>query len=77
MESEGIWGHSGFCPVLLVCLHFFNQIQANNAILQYFMIKINTFLGRVVAFFTEWWSGPTSADRQGQNTGHYFAIGSE
>jgi hypothetical protein len=33
---------------------FFNQIQ-------YFMIKINTF-------FAEWWSGPTSADQQGQNT---------
>jgi hypothetical protein len=27
------------------------------------MVKINTF-------FAEWWSGPTSADRQGQNTGH-------
>jgi hypothetical protein len=26
------------------------------------MVKINTF-------FAEWWSGPTSADRQGQNTG--------
>jgi hypothetical protein len=28
----------------------------------------------VVAFFAEWWSGPTSADRQGQNTdqGGYF-----
>jgi hypothetical protein len=26
-----------------------------------FMVKINTF-------FSEWWSGPTSADRQGQNT---------
>jgi hypothetical protein len=25
------------------------------------MVKINTF-------FAEWWSGPTSADRQGQNT---------
>jgi hypothetical protein len=33
----------------------FNQIH-------YFMVKINTF-------FAEWWSGPTSADRQGQNTG--------
>jgi hypothetical protein len=26
-----------------------------------FMAKINTF-------FAEWWSGPTSVDRQGQNT---------
>jgi hypothetical protein len=25
------------------------------------MVKINPF-------FAEWWSGPTSADRQGQNT---------
>jgi hypothetical protein len=26
-----------------------------------FMVKINTF-------FAEWWSGPTSTDRQGKNT---------
>jgi hypothetical protein len=31
------------------------------------MVKINTF-------FTEWWSGPTSADRQGQNTANPAGI---
>jgi hypothetical protein len=35
-----------------------------------FMVKINTFLGRVVFFLSEWWSGRASADRQGQNTAH-------
>jgi hypothetical protein len=30
--------------------------------------QIQNFLGRVVALFAEWWSGSTSADRQGQNT---------
>jgi hypothetical protein len=33
------------------------------------MVKINTFSA-------EWWSGPTSADRQGQNTIPY-ALGSK
>jgi hypothetical protein len=40
-------------PMLAECRHFshfFYQIQANNAILHYFMVRFNTFLDRVVAF---------------------------
>jgi hypothetical protein len=33
----------GFCPGLLECLHFFNQIQAINAILHYFMVRFKPF----------------------------------
>jgi hypothetical protein len=46
---------------------FFNQIH-------YFMVKITTFfhfqyfMVKITTFFAEWWSGPTSADWQGQNT---------
>jgi hypothetical protein len=66
--SAGAGLLTGFCPGLLECLHFSNhQIQANNAILDYFMVQIQNFLGRVFAF-GEWWSGPTSANQQGQNT---------
>jgi hypothetical protein len=63
-----------FCPGLLECLHFFqpNSLfhgQNHNFffIFHNFMVKINTFF-----FFADWWSGPTSADRQGQgqNTGY-------
>jgi hypothetical protein len=34
---------------------FFKQIWADNANFHNFMVKINTFLGRVVAFFAESW----------------------
>jgi hypothetical protein len=75
-----------FRPGLLECLHFFNRIQANNAILHYFMVKIyiffiyyynfmvkiNTFLGRVVAFFAR--RLMVRANQQGQNTGKPFTI---
>jgi hypothetical protein len=53
---------NGFCPGLLECLHFFNRIQTIDAILHY-RGPIQNFLGRVVAFFAEWWSGPTGRGR--------------
>jgi hypothetical protein len=60
---------AGFCPGLLECLHCFNQIQGNNAILHrrailhYFMVRFKT-----VAFYAEWLSEQTCADLQEQNT---------
>jgi hypothetical protein len=48
--GENSCKNSGFCPGLPGCLHFFNQIQANNAILHYFMVRLKNFLGRVVFF---------------------------
>jgi hypothetical protein len=64
MDATAVkWPPPGFCPGLLECPHFFNQIQANNANLHYFMVRFNISFGWVVAFFAEWWSGPTSADR--------------
>jgi hypothetical protein len=56
-----------FCPGLLVPTFFPPKfiISWSKSLLFFifhnFMIKINTF-------FVEWWSGPSSADRQGQNT---------
>jgi hypothetical protein len=42
---------AGFCPGLLECLHFFNQIQANNTILYYFMVR---FIQRLSGGFFCW-----------------------
>jgi hypothetical protein len=34
---------TGLCPGLLERLYLFNQLQANNAILHYIMVRLKTF----------------------------------
>jgi hypothetical protein len=70
IKTSAVSFTAGPCPGLLKCLHFFQQNSLGGVswsksqlffIFHNFMVKINTF-------FAEWWSGPISANRQGQNT---------
>jgi hypothetical protein len=47
----------GVLPKIAGLVAFFNQILENKANFCNYMVKINTFLGRAVAFFAEWWTG--------------------
>jgi hypothetical protein len=52
------------CPGLLECLHFFNQIQANDSTLHYFMVRFKTFLYRLSGGFFADWQGQNNVNRK-------------